>query len=73
MFHLREFPVSFYDECQILSSTPTSMPTINTGPEPPQTEPFPTTFAVATILLVAALVAGLLIYFMKRRQKTAQV
>ena len=69
----KEFPVSFYDERQILSSTPTSMPTINTGPEPPQTEPFPTTFAVVTILLVAVLVAVLLIYFMKRRQKAAQV
>jgi hypothetical protein len=67
------FPVSFYDERQFLSSTPTSMPTINTGPEPPQTEPFSTTFAVASILLVAALVAGLLIYFMKRRQKATQV
>ncbi len=67
------FPVSFYDERQLLYSTPASMPTINTGPEPPQTEPFPTTFAVAIILLVAVLVAGLLIYFMKSRQKDTQV
>ncbi len=64
------FPVSFYDERQLFYSTPTSMPTINTGPEQPQTEPFPTTFAVVTILLVAVLIAGLLIYFTRCHQKT---
>ena len=43
-------------------------PTINTGPEPPQTEHFPTTLVVASIISVAIIAAGLLVYFKKRQR-----
>jgi hypothetical protein len=52
------------------SATPTStlLPTINTGAEPPQTEPFPTTiFTAVTLVVVLAVAAGLLIYLKKHR------
>lgn len=69
------FPVSFYDERQIpfIISTPTptttQLPTINTCPEPPKTEPFPT-LPVAAIAVVAVIVAvGLLVYFKRRRSE----
>jgi hypothetical protein len=49
--------------------TPTSTqhPTINTGPEPPQTEPFLTTLAVASIVSLAVIGVALLVYFKKRK------
>jgi hypothetical protein len=66
------FPVSFYDERQIPSIVPTQtpnttqLPTINTGAEPPKTEPFPTAVVVAVSVAVAlAVVAGLLVYHKK--------
>jgi len=52
------------------SATPTSTqhPTINTDPEPPKTEPFPTTIVAAVSGAIAvAVVAGLLVYFKKRQ------
>jgi hypothetical protein len=49
------------------SATPTSqLPTINTGAEPPKTEPFPTILiAVVSIVAVALVAAGLLVYHKK--------
>jgi len=68
------FPVSFYDERQIPSiiptptSTTTQLPTINTGPETPKTEPLPTTIVTAvTLVVVLAVAAGLLVYLKKRK------
>jgi hypothetical protein len=52
------------------SATPTSTqhPTINTGPEPPKTEPLPTTIVAAvTLVVVLAVAAGLLVYHKKLR------
>jgi len=53
------------------SATPTSTqhPTINTGAEPPQTEPFPTTIVAAvTLVVVLAVAAGLLVYHKKHKK-----
>ncbi len=68
------FPVSFYDERQIHSIVPTptpnttQLPTINTGAEPPNPEPFPTTIVAAvTLVVVLAVVAGLLVYHKKHK------
>ena len=68
------FPVSFHDERQIASIIPTStptttpLPTINTGAEPPQTGSFPTTIVVAaTLAVVLAVAAGLLIHLKKNQ------
>jgi hypothetical protein len=55
------------------SSTPTpiptmtQLPTINTGAYQPQAEPFLTTLAIATVIVVAAVGAGLLVYFKKHK------
>ncbi len=46
--------------------TLTPYPTINTGPEPPKTEPFLTTLIIASIAAVAVLGIGLLFYLKKR-------
>ena len=68
------FPVSFYDERQINSIIPTptpnttQLPTINTGAEPPKTEPISTAIiAVVSVVAVALVVAGLLIYHKKHK------
>jgi hypothetical protein len=56
------------------SATPTfsQHPTINTGAEPPQTEPFPTsTILVATLILLAVVVASVLLF--RRHRKTANL
>jgi hypothetical protein len=47
--------------------TLTPYPTINTGPEPPKTEPFLTTLTIVIVVSVAVLGAGLLVYFKKSR------
>ena len=48
--------------------SPSQQPTINTGEEPPQTEPLPTTIVVALIFLVAlGAAAGLWLYFKKHK------
>jgi hypothetical protein len=51
------------------ASSPSQLPTINTGAEPPKTEPFPTLpVAVASIVLVAVIAAvGLLVYHKKHK------
>jgi len=58
------FPVSFYDERQIPSTTPTptQLPTINTDPEPPQTESFLATLVIGAAIVVAVVSLGLLVY-----------
>jgi hypothetical protein len=63
------FPVSFYDERQIPSTTPTptQVPTINTGPEPPKTEPFLTTLVIVIVVSVAVAGISLLVYLKKYR------
>jgi hypothetical protein len=49
--------------------SPTQLPTINTGAEPPKTEPFPTILiAVVSIVAVALVVAGLLVYHKKHKR-----
>jgi len=58
------------------SSTPissiTQHPTINTGPEPPKTELYPTTLAIVFILSVAVIGVGLLVYFKKHHNNTSK-
>ena len=49
--------------------TPTQLPTINTGPEPPQTEPFLTTLVIASVASVAVIGAGLLVCSKKRKRE----
>jgi hypothetical protein len=48
------------------TNSPSQLPTINTGAYPPQTEPFLTTLAVAAIVIMVVIGAGLLVYFKKR-------
>ena len=46
-----------------MQTSSSQQPTINTGPEPFQTESLPTTIVSAvTIVVVKAIVAGLLVY-----------
>ena len=52
--------------------TLTPYPTINTGPEPPQTEPFLTTLAIVSILSVAAVGVVLLVYFKKQKRQRSK-
>ncbi len=47
--------------------TLTPYPTINTGPEPPQTEPFPTTLVIVLTLAVGVLAISLVVY--RKRNK----
>ncbi len=51
-----------------VSPPPAQYPTINTSPEPPQIEPFPTTLVIVSILSVAALAVVLMVYFKKRQR-----
>ena len=57
------------------TSTPTmgQLPTINTGAYQPQAEPFLTTLAVAAIIIVAVVGAGLLVYYKKYNRKAKTV
>ncbi len=48
--------------------SPTQLPTNNTGPEPPRTEPFLTTLAIVIVVLVAVAGVSLLVYFKKRKK-----
>jgi hypothetical protein len=48
------------------TTTPTQLPTINTGPEPPKTETLTTTIVAAAFVAVALVTAGLVVYFKKR-------
>jgi len=66
------FPVSFYDERQIPTTkpTPTQFPTNNIGPEPPQTEPLLTTLVIGSVIVVAVVGLGLLVYFKTRHPKS---
>ena len=48
-------------------------PTTNTGEEPPQTEPFLTTLVTVSIVSMAVLGVGLLVYFRKRRFRSEVV
>ena len=47
--------------------TLTPYPTINTGPEPPKTEPLLTTLAIVIVVSVVVAGVGLLVYFKKRK------
>jgi len=47
--------------------TLTPYPTINTGPEPPKTEPFLTTLVIVIVVSVAVAGVGLLVCFKKRK------
>ena len=49
---------------QSATPTPTQHPTINTGAEPPQTEPLLTTLTAVSIAIICI---GLLVYYKKRR------
>jgi YVTN family beta-propeller protein len=52
------------DSLPSVSPTPTSTPT----PEPtPNPEPFPTTLVIASVIVVAVIAMGLLVYFKKRK------
>jgi hypothetical protein len=67
------FLTSFYDERQIPSIVPTQtpnttqLPTINTCPEPPQTEPLQTILVIGSVIVVVAVSIGLLVYLKKRQ------
>ena len=53
-----------------VSSSRTPLPTINTGEESTQTEPFPTVLiAVVSVVAVALVVAGLLVYHKKHKKR----
>jgi len=69
------FPTSFYDERQVtLISTPTPTitqhPTVNTGEIPPQADTFPTTVVIGSVLVVAVVGIGLLVYFKKSKHES---
>ena len=49
--------------------TLTPYPTINTGPEPPKTEPFLTTLVIVIVASVAVTGVGLLVYFKKPKHE----
>ncbi len=61
-----ELPIS--GEMSTPTPSSTQLPTINTGVEPPQTEPLQTTLAAASIVSIAAIGIGLLVYFKKRHR-----
>jgi hypothetical protein len=67
--NLTPIPTSTPTPASSAIPTPTSsqLPTINTGAYQPQTEPFPTALAVAAIIVVAVVGAGLLVYFKKHK------
>jgi N-acetylneuraminic acid mutarotase len=46
---------------------PTQLPTINPSPEPPQTEPLQTILVIGSVIVVAAVSIGLLVYLKKRQ------
>jgi len=50
--------------------SPTQLPTNNTSPEPPQTEPLLTTLVIGSVIVVAVVGLGLLVYFKKRHPKS---
>ena len=54
------------------SATPstTMPPTTNTGAEPPQTELFPTTLVIGSVIVVAVVGLSLMVYLKKRRPKS---
>ena len=72
-------PIQSEDISNRASSTPgptstiTQHPTINTGPEPPQTESFPTTLAVVLILSIVVFAIGVLAYFNKRKRSSISI
>ena len=55
------------------TTSPSQQPTINTGAYQPQAEPFLTTLAVAAIIVVAVVGAGLLVYYKKYNRKAKTV
>jgi hypothetical protein len=57
--------IVYFTAVEEASSSPTWLPTINAGAEPAQAEPFSTT--LATIVIVAVIGAGLLVYFKKHQ------
>ncbi len=71
--HIIDFEIPTFN-IPIPSEPPTSSPhpTINTGPEPPKTEPFPTTLVIVFILSVAVVGIGLFI-LKKRKSKVGPV
>lgn len=68
---ITDLEISNFSLPPFLSSRPrvSVLPTINTGPEPPQTEPFLTTLAVASIVSLAVVGVALLVYFKKRKRE----
>jgi len=55
------------------SDSPAKQPTTNIGTEPPQTQLFLTTLVTVSIVSMAVLGVGLLVYFRKRRFRTELV
>ena len=76
-FDIDNITVEFPDWSSALlnpSPTPispiTQLPTINTGAEPPQTEPLTTAIiAAVTLVAVLAMAAGLLVYYKKHKRQ----
>lgn len=60
-------PPPFHSTRPNSTPTPTQLPTINTGPEPPQTEALLTTLVIGSVIVVAVVGVGLLVYFKKHR------
>ena len=67
---ITDFEIPNFSLFPLATPTATMHPTINTGPEPPKTEPFPTTLAVASIAVVAIVGLGLRVYLKKRQPKS---
>ena len=73
-FNIDNVTIEFPDWSSALlnpSPTPTpsitQLPTINTGPEPPQIEPL-TILVLGSVIIVATVSVGLLVYFKKRKR-----
>jgi hypothetical protein len=66
---ITDFAIPNFNDLTLSLTTTSPYPTINTGPESPNPEPFPTTLAVASIVSLAIVGAALLIYFKKHRSE----
>ncbi len=67
---ITDFEIPNFSLFPSASPSTTMPPTTNTGAEPPQTELFPTTLVIGSVIIVAVVGLSLLVYLKKRRPKT---
>jgi hypothetical protein len=66
---IQQVELEKYGEGFLYSALPVSSPTPSPSPElTPKVEPFPTTLVVASVVLVAVIGIGLIVYFKKRKR-----